>query len=85
MYAIQYLDKVVDSILPAIPARNARQILIAINERLTVDPVGLGKPLRHGLKGHKRIRVGDWRVIYRINGWNVIVCDIVLRRDAYRD
>lgn len=83
MYTIQYQSKVVETILPAIPARNARQILAAIGERLAVDPVGLGKPLQHGLKGYKRLRVGDWRVIYRMDGRNLIICDIVLRRDAY--
>lgn len=23
------------------------------------DPIGLGKPLRYSLKGHRRLRVGD--------------------------
>ena len=38
----------------------------AIEERLTLDPIGFGKPLRYSLKGHRRLRIGDYRVVYRI-------------------
>ena len=85
MYKILYQEKVTKHILPAIPPKNARQIVTAIHERLTADPVGLGKPLQYNMKGYWRLRIGNWRVIYRLDGENVIICDIVDRRDAYGD
>lgn len=39
----------------------------AIRERLTVDPVNLGKHLCHSFKGQYRIRVSNYRVIYTVN------------------
>jgi len=83
MYNILYQEKVLKYILPTLPKKSARQIVTAIHERLTADPAGLGKPLQHNLKGYKRLRIGKWRVIYRLEGENVIICDIVDRRDAY--
>ncbi|WP_369799953.1 type II toxin-antitoxin system RelE family toxin [Wolbachia endosymbiont of Ctenocephalides felis wCfeJ] len=38
-----------------------------MRERLTADPVKLGKPLHYGFKGHRRLRVGTYRIIYRVN------------------
>ena len=83
MYKIHYQEKVAKRTIPALPTKNARQIVAAIHERLTVDPVGLGKPLQYGLRGYRRLRIGDWRVIYRIEGDNVIICDIGDRKDVY--
>jgi mRNA-degrading endonuclease RelE of RelBE toxin-antitoxin system len=36
-----------------------QQIKRAIEERLAIDPVKLGKPLRYSLCGLRRLRVGD--------------------------
>ena len=57
----------------------------AIEERLTANPVGFGKPLQYSLKGHRRLRVSDYRVIYRIEAQTntVIVIAIKHRKDVY--
>ena len=83
MYKIIFPDAVTRKAMPAIPKANREQLIRAIHERLAVDPIGLGKPLQYNLKGYRRLRVGDWRVIYRIDGGNVIICDIANRRDVY--
>ncbi len=59
----------------------------AIEKKLTVDPINFGKPLRYSLKGYRRLRVGDYRVIYKIDEGKVIVIivDIDLRRDIYEE
>ena len=82
-YNVIIEDKVKKEDLPFIPRANAIQILRAIEDRLAVDPVGCGKPLRHNLKGSWRLRVGDWRILYRVKGEVVTVYAIDLRRDAY--
>ncbi len=59
----------------------------AIEKKLTVDPLNFGKPLRYSLKGYRRLRVGDYRVIYRVDEGKVIVIsvDIDHRKDVYED
>ena len=58
-------------------------IKTAIEERLMVDPIGFGKPLRYSLKGHRRLRVGDYRVVYRIEKKTVVIIAIKHRKDVY--
>lgn len=54
-------------------------------ERLTAWPsVSGAKPLRGDLKGHYRIRTGDWRVIFHVEN-NVIVVRIAHRSTVYED
>ncbi|MBA4179851.1 MAG: hypothetical protein C0506_04610 [Anaerolinea sp.] len=36
-----------------------------------------------GRTGEYRIRVGDWRVLFRMDGDRAVVTRVVLRRDAY--
>ena len=70
-------------ILPAI-----REIIRkAIDKKLTVDLVHFGKPLKYSLKGYRRLRVGNYRVIYRIDEGRVIVIvvDIDHRKDIYEE
>ena len=83
-YEIVYERKVVRENIPEIPAANKAQIIRAINERLTVDPIGLGKPLVGEYKGLRRLRVGDWRIIYEVSGGKVFIYSIKLRRDSYK-
>jgi mRNA-degrading endonuclease RelE of RelBE toxin-antitoxin system len=57
----------------------------AIEERLMVDPIGFGKPLRYSLKGLRRLRVGDYRVMYQVKGKTVTIVAIKHRKDVYED
>lgn len=43
------------------------------------------KPLRGEWKGHYRIRMGDWRVIFKAIAPNVIVVRIAHRSTIYED
>ena len=57
----------------------------AIEKKLTVDPITFGKPLKYSLKGHRRLRVGDYRIIYRIDEDRIIVIIVEIdhRKDIY--
>ena len=44
-YRIEYLDNVVKSDIPGLPKIICDQVKRAIEERLMVEPIGLGKPL----------------------------------------
>jgi mRNA interferase RelE/StbE len=85
MYSIEYFDSVVKEDIPALPKTIKERIKKAIESRLTADPVGLGKPLRYSFIGHRRIRVGDYRIVYKINPENEIVTIVLIkhRKEVY--
>ncbi len=68
-----------------IPANIKTRIRKAIETRLQNDPILYGQPLRQSLKGHRRLRVGDWRVIYRVEALTVIIFLIGNRKDVYNN
>jgi mRNA interferase RelE/StbE len=84
-YPIEYLDIVVKKDIPALSSSIKTTIKKAIESRLTTNPILFGKPLRHSLKGHRRLRVGDYRIIYRIENpkLKVLIIAIKHRRDVY--
>lgn len=86
-YRVEYLDSVVDEDIPRLPKTVRSLIKRAIEERLAIDPVGLGKPLRYSLKGHRRLRVGDYRIVYRIDPEKQVVTIAVIkhRKDVYEE
>jgi mRNA interferase RelE/StbE len=70
-YRVEYLEEVFGQ-LARIP-KNIRQTIIrAINKRLSTDPYRF-KPLVCNLKGFFRMRVGDYRVIYRVEEEKITV------------
>lgn len=87
LFEIGYLDTVVNEDIPNLPKTARDQIKKAIEYRLTQDPVGLGKPLRYSFVGHRRLRVGDYRVVYRINNENKVVTIVAIkhRKDIYQE
>ena len=82
-YQIIYQDHVIKNHIPALSTKVKLLIKNAIEERLMVDPVSFGKPLRYSLKGHRRLRVSDYRVVYRIENKTVIIIAIKHRKDIY--
>jgi mRNA interferase RelE/StbE len=62
-----------------------RRIATAIETRLTDAPELCGAPLRKTLKGHWKLRVGDYRVVYKMNGDEVVILGIRNRRAVYED
>lgn len=86
-YDIEYLEIVVDEDIPALPKTIKKTIKKAIEERLTIDPLGFGKPLRYSLTGHRRLRVSDYRIVYHIDAENniVIIVAIKHRKDIYEE
>jgi mRNA interferase RelE/StbE len=84
IYRVEYLASVVDDDIPRLPKSARRQIKTAIESKLVSHPIEFGKPLRYSLKGARRLRVGDWRVIYQIEPPDVVlVVKIGHRREVY--
>ena len=84
-YTIEYLDSVIEEDIPKLPTATQNTIKKAIEERLIVDPIGFGKPLRYSLKGHRRLRVSDYRIVYRIEVSTNIVLIFAIKhqKDVY--
>ena len=83
-WRIDYLESVVRDDIPALPKAARQRIRKAIEGKLGSNPVEFGKPLRYSFKGARRLRVGDHRVIYRIEPPDVVlVVKIGHRRDVY--
>jgi mRNA interferase RelE/StbE len=84
-YEIVYEEQVSRTDIPHLPPNVKKVIKIAIENKLTVDPISFGKPLRYSLKRHRRLRVGDYRVVFRVeqSTSTVIVVAIKHRKDIY--
>ncbi|WCR58268.1 type II toxin-antitoxin system RelE family toxin [Wolbachia endosymbiont of Ctenocephalides felis wCfeJ] len=84
-YTIIFIGKVIRKDLPNLPKTTRLRIVKAINERLTADPINLGEPLYYSLKGRRRLRVGNYRAVYRVNQSErtVIVTEIGHRDTIY--
>lgn len=65
-WKIHYHPKVDSEDIPRIDAGWWREIEAVIRERLSADPLTFGKPLRYSLKGVRSLRVGDYRILYRV-------------------
>jgi mRNA-degrading endonuclease RelE of RelBE toxin-antitoxin system len=87
MLQIRYHDRVVSKDLPGMPSAMRGRIRAAIEQRLMVDPISYGKPLRYSLRGHRRLRVGDWRIVYRVDAVErtVFIVAIDHRKNVYED
>lgn len=84
-YKIEYSKTVKKEDIPNLSKSILTQIKRAIEERLVIDPVGFGKPLRYNLKGCRSLRVGDYRIVYIINNQTVTIIAIKHRKDVYED
>ncbi len=56
----------------------------AIEERLLVDPLKYGAPLRRSLQGYRKLRVGDYRVIYKMEENEITILKIGHRKEVYK-
>jgi mRNA interferase RelE/StbE len=84
MYKIEYLENVVEDDIPNLSKSDRSRIKKAIEEKLVNDPVRFGKPLQYSLKGCRRLRVGDYRVIYLIEKEIVLIVKIGHRKEVYK-
>ncbi len=71
IFKITYHYLVAKDDIPRLSSVWKKNIHNAIKSKLTVKPNVYGKPLRQSLKNYCKLRVGDYRVIFRIDG-NII-------------
>ncbi len=82
-FAVLYQPDCLEKDIPKLDRSLLKRIRRTIEERLSVAPADFGKPLRHTSEGLWSLRVGDWRVIYKISGNEIWVLRIGHRREVY--
>ena len=65
--------KDVDDDLKSVGPVAARRIILTINEKLTKAPEKSGASLSNNLKNFRKLRIGDFRVVYQISNKEIIV------------
>lgn len=84
-FTIQYNAEVIEKDIPLLSKEWKNIIKQAIEEKLTTNPEVFGKPLRSSLKGYRKLRVGDYRVIFRIENIFVKIFVIQHRSAVYKN
>jgi mRNA-degrading endonuclease RelE of RelBE toxin-antitoxin system len=84
-FKIEYSNIVANNHFDRLPYNIRHTIKKAIELKLGNDPIAFGKPLRYSFKGHRRLRVEDYRVIYRVNINTCVVSIVAImhRKDIY--
>jgi len=84
-YEIEYTDIVVKKHIKKLT--NTAKIIIkkVIEDKLTTDPIRFGKSLNFSLKHYRRLKVGNYRVIYTIqSSKKVLIHAIGHRKEIYK-
>lgn len=65
-YGIRYSKHVDWKRFKKLSKRNKERVRDAIEQKLMTDPVVFGKPMQHSMVGCRSLRIGEFRIIYRI-------------------
>ena len=82
-YRLFYHPDIKKEDLPEIPRNIQERIRKAIEKRLLIDPGKYGEPLKRGLHGYRKLRVGDYRIIYKVDKENIAIFKIGHRKEVY--
>ncbi len=63
-YRLEYHALVVKQDIPKLDQMMRKRIKKAIEQKLLIYPEIFGIPLRHSRDGHRKLRVGDYRVVF---------------------
>ena len=82
-FQLRYHPDVKDVDIPALNKKIRSRIKKAIETRLTTEPHMYGEPLRKTLKGYWKLRVGDYRIVFKIMKNEVRILGIIHRKKVY--
>ncbi len=83
MHAIFYQEQVIKTDIPKIGTADRKRITSAIELKLATHPELYGIPLRQSLTGYRKLRIGDYRIVFRIVKNDVIIFVIAHRKTVY--
>lgn len=82
-FTLLYHPQVVEEDLSRLPQNIHSRVARAIESRLVKAPELHGAPLRGTLKGYWKLRVGEYRVVYKIMAAEVWIFGIIHRKKVY--
>ena len=82
-YTVIYSPSVLREDLPSLSKPMKARIKSAIESKLMTGPEAYGLPLGHSLKNNWKLRIGDYRVVYRIEKGKVMIWTIGHRSIVY--
>lgn len=83
-FEIFYHPAVLQEDLPNLSVATKVRLKAAIEQKLMTHPESYGKPLRKSLKGYRKLRVGNYRLIFRIESQLVKIFLIQHRSTVYK-
>ncbi len=83
MFTVKYHSAVRDLDIKKLDQKTKDRIRRAIEERLMTSPHEYGQPLRRTLKGYWKLRVGDYRVVFKIGEGEILILGICHRKEIY--
>ncbi|MCK5580828.1 MAG: type II toxin-antitoxin system RelE/ParE family toxin [Candidatus Omnitrophica bacterium] len=83
MWQIKIHPLVVSEDFKKINKKNQSVILKTIYKKLSASPEQFGVPLRSNLKGYRKLKISDYRVIYEVKKKEIkiLVLKVGMRRD----
>jgi len=84
-FQLRYHPDVKSVDIPLLDAKFRLRIKNAIESRLIAAPHLYGEPLRKTLRGYWKLRVGDYRVVFKIVDKEVWVLGIIHRKKVYKE
>ncbi len=82
-FELRYHPDVKSKDIPLLDAKMRTRIKNAIETRLSTAPHQYGEPLRKTLHGYWKLRVGDYRVVFKIVDTEVWILGIMHRKKVY--
>jgi mRNA interferase RelE/StbE len=82
-FELRYHPDVKSVDIPLLDAKLRIRIKKAIEMRLTETPHLYGEPLRKTLRSYWKLRVGDYRVVFKIAGKEVWIFGVIHRKKVY--
>ena len=78
-----YHPEVVKRDIPKLNSDIRKRIKRAIETRLRAAPQEYGEPLRKTLKNYWKLRVGDYRIVFKVADNEILILGIWHRKEAY--
>jgi mRNA interferase RelE/StbE len=82
-YRLRYHPDVKEKDLPKLNRNIQKRIKTAIEQRLLIAPERYSEPLRRTLKGYRKLRVGDYRIVLKLESDDILILGICHRKDVY--
>jgi len=84
IFQIHYHEKVIKNDIPKLSSVYKKRMQSAIANKLTLRPDVYGMPMRWPLNKYRKLRVGDYRVVFALRNKKVLILKIQHRSLVYK-